>query len=154
MAEKGPSVGENSQYFPEKDIMDSQTLPQDVADSLSRPSAEIESHSEEVKPEPAKDEERQYLTGIKLYMVVTGVTLVCFLVLLDIAIIVTVSSFCLTTIDNSDASQAIPVITTHFHSLEDIGWYGSSYQIARYGLLAIRSCRHMLTGRLVLAYNL
>lgn len=36
--------------------------------------------------------------------------------------------------DTTDTSQAVPVITTDFHSLEDLGWYGSSYQIARYAL--------------------
>ncbi|OKO93708.1 hypothetical protein PENSUB_11987 [Penicillium subrubescens] len=64
--------------------------------------------------ESTKNEEREYITGFKLGMVVVGVTLVAFLVLLDTSIIVT----------------AIPRITTQFHSLEDLGWYGSSYQIA------------------------
>ncbi|EFQ27286.1 uncharacterized protein GLRG_01781 [Colletotrichum graminicola M1.001] len=29
-----------------------------------------------------------------------------------------------------DPSQAIPAITDEFHSLQDIGWYGSAYQVA------------------------
>ncbi|KAJ5586969.1 uncharacterized protein N7459_002734 [Penicillium hispanicum] len=60
------------------------------------------------------DGERKYLTGLKLFLVVVGLTLVFFLVLLDTSIIAT----------------AIPKITTDFHSLQDLGWYGSSYQIA------------------------
>jgi hypothetical protein len=60
------------------------------------------------------------------------VTLVCFLVLLDTSIIVTVGLSVSFSTNTLDTSQAIPVITTHFHSLEDLGWYGSSYQIARY----------------------
>lgn len=67
-----------------KEGVESQELPHDVTDSSSRPSAEM-------KSEPAGEETRVYLTGIKLFMVITGVTLVCFLVLLDISIIVTVS---------------------------------------------------------------
>lgn len=41
--------------------------------------------------ESTKNEEREYITGFKLGMVVVGVTLVAFLVLLDTSIIVTVS---------------------------------------------------------------
>jgi hypothetical protein len=84
MAEKPPSMVEATESVPQKEGVDSVIQPQDVTDSSSRPSAEM-------KPEPAGEEERVYLTGIKLFMVLTGVTLVCFLVLLDISIIVTVS---------------------------------------------------------------
>lgn len=36
----------------------------------------------------------------------------------------------------SDAMfQAIPRITNEFHSLEDIGWYGSAYTIGRYDIM-------------------
>ncbi|KAH8705863.1 putative MFS multidrug transporter [Talaromyces proteolyticus] len=55
-----------------------------------------------------------YITGIKLALVMLSVTLVAFLVLLDMAIIAT----------------AIPRITSQFHSLQDVGWYGSAYQLA------------------------
>jgi MFS family permease len=75
--------------------------------------------------ESTKNEEREYITGFKLGMVVVGVTLVAFLVLLDTSIIVT----------------AIPRITTQFHSLEDLGWYGSSYQIAS-------ACLQPLAGKI------
>ncbi|KAJ5760256.1 hypothetical protein N7520_007412 [Penicillium odoratum] len=75
--------------------------------------------------EPAKTKEVKYLTGTKLVMVISAVTLVNFLVSLDITIIVT----------------AIPSITTHFHSLDDIGWYGSAYQITG-------ACVQPLSGRI------
>ncbi|KAJ5894129.1 hypothetical protein N7495_005820 [Penicillium taxi] len=69
----------------------------------------------EIKTEkPVQHEDRGYLTGFKLYAVLSAITMVTFLILLDTSIIVT----------------AIPVITDHFHSLSDLGWYGSSYQIA------------------------
>jgi hypothetical protein len=29
-------------------------------------------------------------------------------------------------------TQAIPQMTSDFNSLEDVGWYGSAYQLARY----------------------
>lgn len=101
MAEKAPSMMEATEPVSTTEVMDSQVFPQDVTDSSLRPSADM-------KPEPAGEEERVYLTGIKLFMVVTGVTLVCFLVLLDISIIVTVSSFsqsCLTLLTPRRPSQ-------------------------------------------------
>ncbi|KAF3394017.1 Efflux pump mlcE [Penicillium rolfsii] len=75
--------------------------------------------------ESGDNDEREYITGIKLGMVVVGVTLVAFLVMLDTSIIAT----------------AIPRITTQFHSLEDLGWYGSSYQIAS-------ACLQPLAGKI------
>ncbi|KAJ5746424.1 hypothetical protein N7520_011606 [Penicillium odoratum] len=79
--------------------------------------------------EDIKDEDK-YLTGTKLALVVGSVTLVNFLMLLDMSIIVT----------------AIPTITTHFHSLGDVGWYGSSYQIAS-------ACLQPLTGKVYTNFN-
>lgn len=43
-----------------------------------------------------------------------GITLVCFLMLLDISIL----------------STATPKITTDFQSLQDVGWYGAAYQLS------------------------
>ncbi|KGO54792.1 Major facilitator superfamily domain, general substrate transporter [Penicillium expansum] len=59
-----------------------------------------------------------YLTGIKLWLVVVSTTLVSFLILLDMSIIAT----------------AIPHITSEFHSLTDVGWYGSAYLISNCAL--------------------
>ncbi|KAJ6789191.1 hypothetical protein PWT90_05912 [Aphanocladium album] len=56
----------------------------------------------------------QYLTGLKLMAVLTGVTFAAFIMLLDMTIIVT----------------AIPQITDEFNSLLDMGWYGSAYTLA------------------------
>ncbi|KZF26031.1 efflux pump [Xylona heveae TC161] len=60
----------------------------------------------------------QYISGIKLWLVVASVTLIAFLMLLDMSIIVT----------------AIPRITSDFHSLADVGWYGSAYPLANCAL--------------------
>ncbi len=35
----------------------------------------------------------------------------------------------------TSSSQAIPQITSDFHSLEDVGWYGGAYQLASYETL-------------------
>ncbi|KAK9319613.1 putative HC-toxin efflux carrier [Lipomyces orientalis] len=72
---------------------------------------------EDKKPDAAPattPSEDQWITGPKLYAIVASVTLACFLILLDLSIIVT----------------AVPRITTQFNSLPDVGWYGSSYQLA------------------------
>ena len=75
-------------------------------------------------PEPPAallaDQKLEWVSGVRLVNIVAAVTLVCFLVLLDAAVIVT----------------AVPRITSRFHSLHDVGWYGSAYQLARYTMQA------------------
>ncbi|KAK7420979.1 hypothetical protein QQZ08_010152 [Neonectria magnoliae] len=61
-----------------------------------------------------KDEIDTYVTGWKLVSLMISITVAAFLMLLDMSIITT----------------AIPRITEQFHSLDDIGWYGSSYNLA------------------------
>ncbi|KUI58280.1 Putative HC-toxin efflux carrier TOXA [Cytospora mali] len=56
----------------------------------------------------------EYMTGLPFGLVMFAVFLVTFLILLDTSII----------------STAIPYITDEFHSLTDVGWYGSAYQLA------------------------
>ncbi|KAI4719068.1 MFS general substrate transporter [Aureobasidium sp. EXF-10727] len=67
---------------------------------------------------PPKNEEEAYLTGLTLLSVLVGIVLVVFLLMLDTSIVAT----------------AIPRITTRFHSLEDVGWYGSAYLLANCAL--------------------
>ncbi|KAM7212832.1 MFS multidrug transporter [Rhypophila decipiens] len=59
-------------------------------------------------------EQQQWLAGLQLFLVLGSVTLVIFLMLLDLTII----------------STAIPQITQEFQSLGDVGWYGSAYNLA------------------------
>ncbi|PYI15891.1 MFS general substrate transporter [Aspergillus japonicus CBS 114.51] len=72
----------------------------------------------------------KWITGWKLTAVFTGITVVSFLMLLDMSII----------------STAIPRITSDFHSLDDVGWYGSSYQLASAAL-------QPLAGKLYANFN-
>jgi len=59
-----------------------------------------------------EEKEEVYITGIKLYLVLLGITLVGFLVMLDQTIMIT----------------AIPQISVRFNSLKDIGeWFFSSF---------------------------
>ncbi|KAH0425118.1 hypothetical protein CcaCcLH18_11137 [Colletotrichum camelliae] len=62
--------------------------------------------------EAPKDEE--YVTGIKLLLVLAALTGTTFLILLDMSIVVT----------------AVPQITTTFNSLADVGWYGAAYNLS------------------------
>ena len=50
----------------------------------------LQSAQEEIQPPVASDRTPQYITGPKLWLVVTAVTLVTFLILLDMSIIATV----------------------------------------------------------------
>ena len=56
----------------------------------------------------------EYITGLPFGLVILSIFLVTFLTFLDTSII----------------STAIPRITDDFHSLPDVGWYGSAYQLA------------------------
>jgi hypothetical protein len=58
--------------------------------------------------------EATYITGIQLYAVLVGVTLVAFLIMLDQTIMTT----------------AIPQISSEFDSIKDIGWYGSAFLLS------------------------
>lgn len=62
------------------------------SDSSSRLSTDEKQAAVQLSSEG--EEERKYLTGLKLFLVCAAVTLVCFLVLLDTAIIVTVCFYC------------------------------------------------------------
>ncbi|KAJ4264970.1 hypothetical protein NW762_005213 [Fusarium torreyae] len=75
-------------------------------------------------------EEPEWLTGWKLTSMMTSLTLAAFLMLLDMSII----------------STAIPRITSDFHSLTDIGWYASAYNLASAAL-------QPLTGKIYMYFN-
>ncbi|KAK2766380.1 MFS multidrug transporter [Colletotrichum kahawae] len=59
-------------------------------------------------------EDHEYISGYKLYAALFGIMSVFFLVLLDFSITAT----------------AIPYITSDFHRLNSIGWYGSAYVLS------------------------
>ncbi|KAJ5752266.1 Major facilitator superfamily domain general substrate transporter [Penicillium odoratum] len=70
-------------------------------------------------------DDEEYITGFKLWAILISGTLVQFVMMLDRSIIAT----------------AVPYITDEFHSLLDVGWYGSAYQLASAAL-------QPLTGKL------
>ena len=105
----------------EKPTATSETVTADVdhrvdngeADGEKQPGIErtASTATESSAGQPGEDDESKYPTGIKLVLLTIGLTLSTFVVALDNTIIAT----------------AIPRITTVFDSLDDVGWYGSSY---------------------------
>ncbi|MCJ1356954.1 MAG: hypothetical protein MMC33_006950 [Icmadophila ericetorum] len=73
---------------------------------------------ENTDPVVLVEDEQKYLTGLKLLVTMISITLVGFLFLLDTSIV----------------STAIPRITSDFHSLDDVGWYGTAYLLANCAL--------------------
>ena len=67
-------------------------------------------------PSSNQNQEPEWAHGFQLFNILTAVTFVCFLMLLDGTIVV----------------AAVPRITDDFDSLNDIGWYGAAYQLGRY----------------------
>lgn len=66
---------------------------------------------DEKQAEGGTEDEGKYLSGLPLLVLVVALCLVTFLIGLDQMILAT----------------AIPRITSQFHSLPDVGWYGSAY---------------------------
>ncbi|KAK6841058.1 hypothetical protein PG987_001918 [Apiospora arundinis] len=58
------------------------------------------------------EQQPEYVTGIRLVLVITSAIVACFLMLVDTMVI----------------STAIPRITDEFRSLADVGWYAGVYQ--------------------------
>ncbi|KAJ5797267.1 uncharacterized protein N7503_006563 [Penicillium pulvis] len=73
-------------------------------------------------------EENDYIIGFKLVLLLSALT----------------SAALLALIDSSIVAPAIPRITSQFHSLSDVAWYGSAYQLTRF----VIDFRSPLTGKL------
>lgn len=81
--------------------------------------------------EPGENNESKYIKGLPLHLLTLGLTLTIFVIALDNTIIAT----------------AIPRITTVFNSLDDVGWYGSSY-------LLTTTCFQPSFGKVYTFFNL
>lgn len=83
-----------------------------VVDEDSAPRKSGDGTGDEAPAEETETEDdSKYLSGVKLGILSLGLCLTTFVIALDNTIIAT----------------AIPKITTVFNSLDDVGWYGSSY---------------------------
>ena len=126
-AEDTPTSGENDPKLEQpKKSLDSKPAPDETQDQAHTPSPTAKT---DTKPPPnektpteaiatsekdestAPDDDSKYLSGFKLAILSVGLCLTTFVIALDNTIIAT----------------AIPKITTVFNSLDDVGWYGSSY---------------------------
>lgn len=86
-------------------------VPQEAALQTSAEDSQPDSvQNEKAAPETAVGDadERVYPKGIALICILVPVTLTYFLFFLDLAVV----------------STATPAITSQFHSLVDVGWYG------------------------------
>ncbi|KAI0896126.1 efflux pump [Annulohypoxylon nitens] len=90
----------------------------------------VDSKEDVVKSEDHHDNPNEYVTGIKLVLIVASVALACFLMLLDTMVV----------------STAIPRITDTFNSLPDVGWYASAYQFGS-------AAPQPLTGKIYTHFN-
>ncbi|PNY23063.1 Major facilitator superfamily transporter [Tolypocladium capitatum] len=72
-----------------------------------------------------KEEEPDFATGLKLVVLMTSLLLCQFLVALDIAS------------PQSIIATAIPKITNEFHSLDQVGWYGSGFLLTLAGFVSL-----------------
>ncbi|TAQ84789.1 hypothetical protein B7494_g6895 [Chlorociboria aeruginascens] len=77
--------------------------------------AAVEQSIQELLPET---EDNGYLSGIKLWLITMGLMMGVFVMALD----------------NNIIATAIPRITTDFHSLDQVGWYGSAYLLTQMSL--------------------
>lgn len=87
-----------------------------VAVNEAQPASTEQSEKEQGDTAPNADhEEDTHLKGVPLYALLASLFLLIIIVTLDISIL----------------STAIPRITDDFHTIADIGWYGSSFLIAQ-----------------------
>ncbi|KAJ6036332.1 MFS transporter [Penicillium herquei] len=92
---------------------------QDVDKSLDHENQAIDNIDDDKSKKQQESEKLDFPSGLKLGFIFVALCLTVFLVALDQTIITT----------------AIPTITSQFHSVEDIGWYGSAF------LLTTCSCQ-------------
>ncbi|KAH8664689.1 major facilitator superfamily domain-containing protein [Xylariales sp. PMI_506] len=96
----------------------------------SAPKSKSEIKTEKSATTDNRPDDYQYPTGWKLASIFAGLFL---------------AVLCLS-LDRSILTTAIPKITDEFHSLDDVGWYGSAY-------LMISSCFQLTFGKVYAEFN-
>lgn len=94
---------------PQETAIDEKDRPNDLARRAT--AASQGGHS--IKATTTRDDGSEYPSGLKLVLINLALCLAVFLMALD----------------NSIIATAIPKITDQFHSLADVGWYGSAYML-------------------------
>ncbi|KAF6802647.1 MFS multidrug transporter [Colletotrichum sojae] len=95
------------------------TKEDDGAHSLGDRPLKAQEKDTERQPTTDNDSNPSYVTGYKFILAIGALTLSAILINLDSSILSTVRVW-----------RATPTITDEFHSVKDIGWYVSSYQLA------------------------
>ncbi|OJJ99466.1 hypothetical protein ASPACDRAFT_1881395 [Aspergillus aculeatus ATCC 16872] len=95
----------------------------------------VASREEDERMEKAEEQEpaierQDYITGFRLALLLSALTSAALLVLVDTSIV----------------APAVPRVTSQFHSLSDVGWYGSAYQLTSASF-------QPLTGKLYTYFN-
>ncbi|KAI0890117.1 putative efflux pump [Annulohypoxylon maeteangense] len=84
---------------------------QEKNQELTRHTTALSHHGESIRQIQTREDGVEYPGGMKLFLITLALCLGVFLMALD----------------NSIIATAIPKITDDFHSLPDVGWYGSAY---------------------------
>jgi len=101
-----------SEELKKEEVAESETVVQEETGVEASSKDKAVATTEKSTPGKEHDEENiEYAHGLKLAVILGALCLAVFLVALDQTII----------------STAIPKITDHFQSIQDIGWYGSAY---------------------------
>lgn len=113
-------------HFAASDILLSATSQQMDASKPEKASREGQATQslQENKQPPAQPPAPSYPTGFAFGLILFALFISLFCVALDSTIIAT----------------AIPRITDQFHSLQDVGWYGSSYLLTKCGQYSLLDC--------------
>ncbi|RHZ62631.1 hypothetical protein CDV55_106177 [Aspergillus turcosus] len=123
MGKEQPDIGAGPQSAVEELSPSKEAAHNDCKDGEDDPTNEAPDHANPSKLEGGTlsrttTEQGTYISGLKLVIVWLPLALVMFLMLLDVSIVAT----------------AIPRITSDFHSLTDVGWYGSAYLLSNCAL--------------------
>jgi len=87
-----------------------------------------ETHNSQPSQLPEETLENEYPSIYKLVTILVAVMLAVFLVALDMVSPVTIQiAFSFTNFWKTIVATAIPSITDQFHSLDQVGWYGSAF---------------------------
>ncbi|MCJ1311979.1 hypothetical protein MMC25_005653 [Agyrium rufum] len=99
--------------YEKQDIQDPEkgSLSSDSNHDLEKQDAEPISADAKASDDASSEEESEYPTGLRMAAIVVALIVSIFLVALDMTIVAT----------------AIPEITDQFHSLDQVGWYGSAF---------------------------
>ena len=111
----------------------------DETQEESRSDEELKQSHENISEKKTEDEAPEMdidpvneVKGIKLLLIHTGICLCTFLIGL-VSLDATNAYWMITTADQGKdfnlIATAVPVITSQFHSIHDIGWYGSAFYI-------------------------